>query len=225
MRLRTPPSERPRWSAQRQTLWSNSSAPILTGPLPQYQCAVLKPALQKLLHLPHLCSLLAYFSGVLACVSQEAAEIHQFWSIQLQPFSRCTTGRGCADNRCQIGTPAEIAVPTMLARMVQRDLLPRLRIGRVGGDVFMVVAPLARRRQIGQLVQAAGGSGRDVLDTRRIRFRAPADAPSGHAQVSSPYGAPRFTQRRRAAKGNRDNSPSSRCHATKSRKDAAKNDP
>ena len=73
---------------------------------------------------------------------QNAAHIHQAFSIQLQGFYRRSANSGESGEAQVIFTPRKMFSPLLLARMKKRNHLSRDRIERRGSGGFVTVAAL-----------------------------------------------------------------------------------
>lgn len=102
-------------------------------------------------------------------IKEQPAEIDDLGAINVQGHNRSASCRGQADNLRIVGSPGEMIGPPLLARMEQRNEFMCYGITRFELGVFVIVAALARQREIRRGCSAAAMFGNDVLDRKRLR--------------------------------------------------------
>lgn len=100
---------------------------------------------------------------MLAGVYQDTAKIYQGFTIQLQGFYCCPSDASQSQDLGSIVRPSEVVRPTVPARMKQYDIFIGNRIASLRSIVLVIVASLARQRQVARRPSALAAVRSNVL--------------------------------------------------------------
>jgi hypothetical protein len=105
---------------------------------------------------------------MLAASNQDAAKIDQSFAIQLQSFNRSPSNCRKSQNLGCVIRPRKMIGPMMSAWVEQDHTHFRHRIACLPSIVFVIVASLAREREIGRRIFALTASWPDMFDREAL---------------------------------------------------------
>ena len=99
---------------------------------------------------------------------ESPTQIDNTGAVRMQSENGGTSGRGDAQEMRVLFIPGKVVPPAVLARMIQQNKNPALRIGGFYLIVFVAVAAGAGERQIFGRRETAAYRWNDVLDSERF---------------------------------------------------------
>ena len=100
--------------------------------------------------------------------SEGASQIHDTFSIQLEPIYRCATRGGDSDDQIVFGAPSKMVSPRVASRMEQRCGKAGGRVDSVCVSMLKPVATVTRKCQVRQSSFSPARAGPDVFHGKRV---------------------------------------------------------
>jgi len=106
---------------------------------------------------------------MLSLGSQYTPQVDKTGAIEPQFLDGCSSGLCHADHPREVYVPSEVSSPVLLSGMKKWNEASTQGIWRFSARVFMSVAALAGKGQIGRIIWASTKARQDVLYGERIR--------------------------------------------------------